>query len=285
MDSSKDPAGKQYRASVTKAVDAGNGVKILRGAPAVVTLENSGNGSGWTAQLVSVTVNGQPIAVTSGSASLTAGAQTAAGSAVSSINSMLGGFGHHVSAPSGVTAIATRQRVVLPPGTMLTFVLGPPPAANPASPTAPASQPLTASAAPAPMGGGMGAAGTSNPAVTNQVVSAGALAATIQETLLGPSKQAAMFVVSADGGHYATTAMRGSREVVIIDGVDGPEFDHAAHTRAGEAIDFVFNSDGKHSAYVAQSGDDLVEVRDGKVAFTITSITPLPNHDPTGTVP
>jgi hypothetical protein len=50
-------------------------------------------------------------------------------------------------------------------------------------------------------------------------------------------------------------------------------------------MDFVFSSDGKHSAYVAQIGDDLVEVRDGKVAFTITSVTPLPNHDPTGTVP
>jgi hypothetical protein len=46
VDSSKDTAGKQYRASVTKAVDAGNGATIPQGAAAMVTLVNSG--SGWT---------------------------------------------------------------------------------------------------------------------------------------------------------------------------------------------------------------------------------------------
>lgn len=156
VDSSRDPAGKQYRASVTKAVDAGNGVMIPQGAVAAVTLVNSNNGSGWTAQLVSVTVNGQPVAVTSGSASVTAAAQTAAGNAVSSLNSMLGGFGHHVNAPAAATAIATGQRVVLPLGTTLSFVLSQPPASSPAStvPAASAGQAApvqqTASAAPAP---------------------------------------------------------------------------------------------------------------------------------------
>jgi hypothetical protein len=57
---------------------------------------------------------------------------------------MLGGFGHHVKAPSGVTAVAMGQRVVLPPGTTLTFVLSQPPAPNSASPGTP-----MASAAPA----------------------------------------------------------------------------------------------------------------------------------------
>jgi len=142
IDSSKDPAGKQYRASVTNAVDAGNGVTIPQGSVAAVTLTHSGDGSGWTTQLVSVTINGQPVAVTGGSASVAAGAQTVASHAVSSLNSMLGGFGHHVSAPAA--AIATGQRVLLPPGTALSFVLSQPPAVSPAS------QPLTASSAPAP---------------------------------------------------------------------------------------------------------------------------------------
>ena len=94
-----------------------------------------------------------------------------------------------------------------------------------------------------------------------------------------------MFVVSPDGGHYAVPAMHGSREVIVIDGVDGPEFDHAAHMWGGEAIDFVFSSDGRHSAYVAQSGDDLVEVRDGKTAFTIASIKPGTNLASSSPVP
>ena len=54
LDSGSDPAGKQYRASVTKPVDTGNGVTIRQGAAAAVTLASSG--SGWTAQLASVTI-------------------------------------------------------------------------------------------------------------------------------------------------------------------------------------------------------------------------------------
>ncbi len=111
-----------------------------------------------------------------------------------------------------------------------------------------------------------------------------AQSANTQETLLGPAKQAAMFVVSPDGGHYAAPAMRGTHEVIVIDGVDGPEFDHAAHTWSGEALDFVFSPDGKHSCYVAQSGDDMVLVRDGKTAFTILHLKTLPGNAKQGTV-
>ncbi len=283
MDSGKDPAGKQYRARINKAVDAGNGVTLPLGAAAIVTLAK--DGSGYTAQLVSVTIRGQPVAVTSSSASVTSGVQSAATSAVIS---KLGGFVHHASSPAGVSAVAMGQRVVLPPGITLTFVLSQPPAASTVgsiAPAAPAAQTPTASAAPAPAGGGASAASASNSPVTNQPVSAGALTATIQETLLGPSKQAGMFVVSPDGGHYAVVAMHGSRELIIIDGVDGPEFDHAAHTWGGEAIDFVFSANGKHSAYVAQSGNDLVEVRDGKTAFTVASFTPGTNLASSSPVP
>lgn len=106
----------------------------------------------------------------------------------------------------------------------------------------------------------------------------------VQETLLGPSKQAAMFVVSPDGGHYAAPAMHGTHEEIVIDGVDGPEFDHAAHTWNGEALDFVFSADGKHSCYVAQTGDDMVLVRDGKTAYKIMTLKTLPGNAKQGTV-
>jgi hypothetical protein len=283
VDSGNDPAGKQYRARINKAVDAGNGITIPQGASAFVTLAK--DGSGFSAHLASVTINGQIVAVASGPASVTSGLQGAATSAMNSVSSMLGGFGHHPSTPRGVTAVAMGQRVVLPPGITLSFVLSQPPVANPAPPAASAAQSITASTPPASVGAGISAPGASNPTTMNPPVSAGAFAAGIQETLLGPRKQAAMFVVSPDGGHYAAPAMHGSREVVVIDGVDGPEFDHAAHTWSGEAIDLVFSSDGKHSAYVAQSGDDLVEVVDGKQAFTIISVALLPNQQPTGSVP
>jgi hypothetical protein len=152
VNSSGDPAGKQYRASVTKAVDAGNGVTIPQGAAATVTLTSSG--ADYAAQLSSITINGQAVAVTSDSATVSAVAQYAASKAASAVGSVLGGLGHHVSAPAAVAAAATGQHVSLPTGTTLTFVLGVSPASNQAasatSAPAPTAQPMEASAAPAP---------------------------------------------------------------------------------------------------------------------------------------
>jgi hypothetical protein len=147
IDSSKDPAGKQYHALVTKAVEADNGVMIPQGAAAMVTLVNSG--SGWTTQLASVTINGQPVAVASGPASVTSAAQSAASAAVNSVSSMVRGFGHHVSAPQGVAAVAMGQRVVLPSGTMLNFVLSQP-ATSGARPPAPTVAVTSAPTVPQP---------------------------------------------------------------------------------------------------------------------------------------
>jgi sulfur carrier protein ThiS len=105
VNSGSDPAGKQYRASVTKPVDAGNGVTIAQGAAATVTLTRSG--SDYAAQLSSLTINGQQVAVTSNSATVSAVAQYAQEKVASAVSSVLGGFGHHVSAPASVAAAAT----------------------------------------------------------------------------------------------------------------------------------------------------------------------------------
>ena len=58
VDSVGDPAGKQYRTSVAKPVNAGNGVMIAQGAAATVTLAR--NESGWVAQLSSVVIRSRP---------------------------------------------------------------------------------------------------------------------------------------------------------------------------------------------------------------------------------
>jgi hypothetical protein len=154
VDSGSDAAGRQYRASVTKTVDAGNGVTIEQGAAATVTLTR--NGSGYASQLSSVTINGQAVDVTSNSATISGGAQNGASNAASAVNSVLGGFGHRISAPANVAAVATGQHVSLPTGTTLTFVLSATSAAFPAlstaAPTAPSGntgQPQAFSAASA----------------------------------------------------------------------------------------------------------------------------------------
>ena len=150
VDSQTDPAGKQYRASVAKAVNAGNGVQIPQGTPATVVLAQGPNG--WSTQLTSFTVGGQAIAVTSSSASVTSGAQSAASTAANAVGSVFGGFGRRAP-PAAVTAVATGQRVILPPGVTLTFIVATPgnsgTAESAAASPAPVAQPPAASAAPA----------------------------------------------------------------------------------------------------------------------------------------
>ena len=144
VNSGSDPAGRQYRASVTKAVTAANGIAIAQGAAATITLTSSG--SNYAAQLSSFTINGQQVAVTSNSATVSSTTQVAQEKAASAVSSVLGGLGHHVSAPAAVAAAATGQHVSLPTGTTLTFVLG----ASPAAPAAPSTHTMTASTGPAP---------------------------------------------------------------------------------------------------------------------------------------
>jgi hypothetical protein len=104
----------------------------------------------------------------------------------------------------------------------------------------------------------------------------GTLKAKISEVRLGPApnKAGGKYVVSPDGGHYAAFSMHGSREVIVVDGADGPEFDHAGHGYTAGGIDVSFNADGKHAAYIAQSGDSLVAVVDGKTHVIVEQAPP-----------
>jgi hypothetical protein len=121
VDSSHDPAGKQYRASVSRAVDAGNGVTIPQGDAAIVILAQSG--SGWTAQLSSLTVGGTTTSVHSNSVNVSGSAQSSVQSAMNTVSSVTGIFGKHPKAVPPAMAIASGARVLLPPGSKLTFAL------------------------------------------------------------------------------------------------------------------------------------------------------------------
>jgi len=135
-DSQTDPAGKQYRASVSKGVNVAAGVQIPQGTPATIVLVQGPGG--WATQLTSLTVGGQAVAVTSTSASVTSAAQSAATAAANTVGSVFGGFGRRTP-PAAVTAVATGQRVVLPPGVTLTFVVATPGGSGGAATTADAA--------------------------------------------------------------------------------------------------------------------------------------------------
>ena len=128
VNTGSDPAGKQYRAMITRPVAEENGVAIATGANATVTLDK--NGTDWVAHLSTVATNGQAVAVTS----RLAGATTAAHNDANAMHAMLGALGSHAPAP--VSAIATGQQVLMPPGTTLTFLLAASPAPNSSAPAA-----------------------------------------------------------------------------------------------------------------------------------------------------
>ena len=276
-------SGQPYRGVTAKPADAGNGITIPAGSMAMVALVHAQ--SGWVAQLQQLTVKGQPMNVTSGPATVMNSAQSTASSAMNTVSSALGGFGlghKKPNTPSAAEAIASGQRVFLPPGTQLQFVLN---GASPASSAGMSSGMAGAAGMPnmPHPGGGLHPNGSGPPAMNAAAASTAAssmpmgnLTAKITETLLGPKNPS--FVVSPDGGHYAAFSMHGSREVVVIDGVDGPEFDHAtANQFGGHSFDVLFTPEGKHSAYVAQRADDLVMVRDNKEAFVVVNVGPKSN--------
>src|SRR5262249_51356024 len=143
-------SGQPYRGVVTKAADAGNGVTIPSGSMAMIALVHGQ--SGWIAQLQQLTVKGQPMNVSSGPATVMGSAQSTGSSAVSSVTSAIGGFGfgHKKPVPpSAAEAVASGQRVFLPPGTQLQFAL------NGTSPTTNAAMSGGMPGAPGMPGAGM----------------------------------------------------------------------------------------------------------------------------------
>src|SRR6185437_4658405 len=87
--SATDPPGKQYRAVVTKATTAGN-ISIPVNTGGRITLAQSGGN--WSAQLASLSLNGQTVPVTSSSVSATSPPQQAQ-QAVQQLGGLLGGLG------------------------------------------------------------------------------------------------------------------------------------------------------------------------------------------------
>jgi hypothetical protein len=149
VDSSSDPAGKQYRAGLIRPVNIGNGVIIAQGSAATVVLVK--NGSGWDVQLSSLVIKGQVTTITSNPGTVIgAAAQTNMANAANAANAVLGSFGRKPNTYSPVAVVAMGERVILTPGISLSFVLNAIPPSNAAAsaassaPAAPAAKPPAA---------------------------------------------------------------------------------------------------------------------------------------------
>ncbi len=95
------------------------------------------------------------------------------------------------------------------------------------------------------------------------------LNAKVQETLMGAYGGALMYM-SADGEHIGMAAPKGSRRVVLIDGVEGPVFDDIPQFVFGAVQTSIqFSPTGGRYAYVGRRAGDFIVVIDGKEAGTL----------------
>ena len=106
----------------------------------------------------------------------------------------------------------------------------------------------------------------------------------VDEALMGPRTQ--RMVLSEDGEHLAIVAPKGSRQVVLLDGVEGPLFDEIPRQFLNSTqVDVTWSPTGGHSAYVGRRGGDQIAVIDGKEAgmlLTTQSQQGMQYMDPRG---
>jgi WD40 repeat protein len=106
------------------------------------------------------------------------------------------------------------------------------------------------------------------------LISSALLAAVkIEETVVGPAPDAAVpgYKISDTGVRYATLTMKGSRSLIVVDGVEGPLFDELFSTSGERSLTaqnaVTFSNDAKHYAYLARVGGEYILVQDGKEVY------------------
>ena len=99
--------------------------------------------------------------------------------------------------------------------------------------------------------------------------------AKVHETLMGPLVTNGITspnFLSADGDHLAIVTAKGSRQVVMLDGVEGPVFDEIPQIFLGIVpVAVQWSATGGHSAYLGRRGGDLIAVIDGKEAAPVAT--------------
>jgi hypothetical protein len=105
----------------------------------------------------------------------------------------------------------------------------------------------------------------------------------IEKLSLGPDGDSTGCSISPHGEHVAVLAAKGSRFVVLLDGVEGPKIEALLNNVMGSPVQVssywtwkvpvLFSDDGAHSVYSAKVGNEYIVVLDGK-ELTRGPITP-----------
>lgn len=153
------------------------------------------------------------------------------------------------AAENARTSVESAARTITSPGVIAPTTSTPSQAGSPA-----ARRPArgNAPAAPATAPSSAGANGLSRSA------------AHVEERVLLSGEAGTQFYISPRGQHVAARMLKGSRTVMVVDGVAGPPFDEIPGIAGETSNDGVFSDDGTHHAYVARQGQQWVVMQDGK---------------------
>jgi hypothetical protein len=118
--------------------------------------------------------------------------------------------------------------------------------------------------------------------VCGLIGSALSAAVKIEEEVVGPAPNPSLpsYKISSRGVHYAILTMKGSRSLVVVDGVAGPLFDELYSTTGERSLTaqnaVAFSPNGEHYAYLARTGGEYQMIYDGKEIYRAPySITAL----------
>jgi hypothetical protein len=134
-------------------------------------------------------------------------------------------------------------------------------AAQPAGATRTSTPAAGAKSSPPPATNGRAAAAAGPAAGGPQTLSRSA--AHVEEQALFAGEPGTAFGISPRGQHVAARTLKGSRTVMIYDGVTGPPFDEIPGLGQGNFAG-AFSDDGAHYAYVGRQGQQWVVMEDAK---------------------
>lgn len=86
----------------------------------------------------------------------------------------------------------------------------------------------------------------------------------VEEQVLVQGEPGLQYEISPRGQHVAAVVLRGSRMVLVRDGVEGPRFDEILLVPQSVSSKVVFSGDGNRYAYVGRQGQEWVVMVDGK---------------------
>ncbi len=89
--------------------------------------------------------------------------------------------------------------------------------------------------------------------------------ANVAEQIVAPNEQGLQYSISPKGVHLVAIAQKGTRWVVLHDGVPGPFFDQIISDGSGHRISF--SPDGTRFGYAGRQGQEWVVMIDGKEAL------------------